>query len=121
MTLTYQDLRQFTGTENYYRYSLVKGFVYTDGVRYLAQEGGAYWLLDKIFTLQIDPPLKAYRETDRFQVWKLKVNQDKTANLSCENGNGTELLNVWLYYTDFPLPEIDLYLIDNVLLLPSEY
>ena len=44
--LTKNELRQFTGTEHWYRD--ISGYLYTDGVLYVAQEGGAFWLIDKI-------------------------------------------------------------------------
>jgi hypothetical protein len=37
-------LAQFTGTEHYYR--LNRRCLITDGAKYLADEAGAYWLLD---------------------------------------------------------------------------
>ncbi len=40
------ELAQFTGTEQYYKH--LGGLVYTDGVKYLAEKAGSYWLLDII-------------------------------------------------------------------------
>ena len=45
-TLSEADLAQFTGTSTYYQHSL--SVQYTDGVHYLAERGGAYWLIDAI-------------------------------------------------------------------------
>jgi len=56
-----------------------------------------------------------------FQVWKLSIRDDRTATLTCDDGNGTVVYRQELGYTDFPLPEITLYFTDNVILLPSEY
>ena len=42
------DLRQFTGSEHWYRHSLNRAVVYTDGAKYVADQVGAYWLLDEI-------------------------------------------------------------------------
>ena len=50
------DLAQFTGTEAYYRY--VGGTLLTDGTKYLANEAGAYWLMDLIASYQ--PILKKH-------------------------------------------------------------
>lgn len=47
-TLTTADLRQFNGSENWYRHSLNRDILYTDGAQYVAEAGGAYWLLDEI-------------------------------------------------------------------------
>ena len=63
------DLEQFTGTEHWYKHQF--GGHYTDGVRYLAQTAGAYWLIDAIFS---------YRRAERFQVWTLEV---KIGRASC--------------------------------------
>jgi uncharacterized protein DUF6876 len=54
-------------------------------------------------------------------VRKLSVRDDRTATLTCDDGNGTVVYRQELGYTDFPLPEITLYFTDNVILLPSEY
>ena len=37
-------LAQFTGTERYYR--IAPKFLITDGVKFLAENAGCYWLLD---------------------------------------------------------------------------
>ena len=55
-----------------------------------------------------------------FQSWKLFV-QNKKGRLELQDGNGKVLRKQEIPYTDFPLKEINLYLTDNVLLLPSEY
>jgi len=38
------DLDQFIGTEEYHKY--MAGVVLTDGVKYLAEEGKCFWLID---------------------------------------------------------------------------
>jgi hypothetical protein len=116
--LTHTDLHHFTGTENWYRHPFVRQVLYTDGAQYVAEKGGAYWLLDEIAFAQKGNPRVA---AEPFQVWKLQVEPDQTATLSCENGNGTPVTAKQLDYTDFPLPEITFYFTNNVILLPSEY
>jgi hypothetical protein len=56
-----------------------------------------------------------------FQLWKLKVNDDRTAVLTCDDGNGKVVYRNAIEFTDFPLPEIALYFTTNTILLPSEY
>jgi hypothetical protein len=58
---------------------------------------------------------------EEFQVWKLKVRSDRTATLSCEDGNGNTVFSKEIEYTDFPFDEITLYFANNVIHLPSEY
>ena len=116
--LSAEELRQFTGTEHWYRHALVPGVLYTDGARHVAQAGGAYWLLDEIaLAQQYEPSVK----DEAFQVWKLVVNEDRTAMLTCEDGNLHEVYRKRLDYSDFPLPEITLWFTNNVILLPREY
>jgi hypothetical protein len=38
---TTSDLRQFTGTEHWYRHPIESRVLYADGVRYVAEQGGA--------------------------------------------------------------------------------
>lgn len=47
-----EDLSQFIGTENWYQHGLVRSVTYTDGAKYVADNGGAYWLLDEIALAQ---------------------------------------------------------------------
>lgn len=116
--LSAADLRQFTGTETWYRHPLVRSVLYTDGAKYVADHGGAYWLLDAIACAQLGETRVA---REPFQLWTLQVHADHTATLTCEDGNGTTVFTQALALTDFPLDEIALYCTDNVILLPSEY
>jgi hypothetical protein len=116
--LTDTDLSQFTGTENWYRHGINRNVLFTYGAKYVADEGGAYWLLDAIAIAQRFEKNVAAEE---FQVWKLKVNEDWTANLVCDDGNDNIVYTQHVAFTDFPLDEIKLYFTDNVILLPSEY
>lgn len=52
---------------------------------------------------------------------KLVVRDDRTATLTCDDGNGDIVYRQELDCTDFPLPEIRLYFTDSAILLPSEY
>ena len=111
------ELSQFNGTENWYKNPLFPGYYYTDGIQYLAEQAGAYWLIDYIFSNQ---SISAIRKLT-FQAWKLDVNDDHTAKISVMDDNGAEVYSFHLEFTDFPLKEISLWLTDRILLLPSEY
>ncbi len=115
--LQQSDLSQFTGTLNYYRHWL--RLMYTDGVKYLTEKGGAYWLLDAIASHQ--PDVLKDPMLQEIQFWKLKVNADQTAKLICERDTDDVFLTQDIGFTDFPLDEIKLYLVSGVLMLPSEY
>ena len=117
--LTQHDLNQFRGTDKYYRHFL-KQFAYTDGVKYLADTASAHWLIDAIASYQ--PQLLSDPMLQEFQVWKLTVNSDNnTATLVCERDTDVVVITQNIEFTDFPLPEVRLYLCAKVLMLPSEY
>ena len=117
-TLTKAEVAQYTGTEQGYRHPMVRDVLYTDGARHVAEAGGAYWLLDEIAFAQRSESAVA---TEEFQVWKFSVREDRTAKLSCEDGNTREVYVKDLEYTDFPLAQISLYYSNRTILLPSEW
>jgi hypothetical protein len=117
-TLTTADLRHFTGTETWYRHALVRDILYTEGVQYVAEQGGAYWLVDEIALLQKYQPEIA---AEGFQLWKLRVKDDRSATLSCQDGDCKTIFEKTIAFTDFPLPEISFYVTNQTILLPSEY
>lgn len=118
--ITQSDLAQFTGTTQWYQHWL-KRFTYTDGVKYLADQAGAYWLLDAIASHQTRQLLSDSMLRE-FQIWTLTVNlEDKTAKLVCERDTDDVAVTQNIPYTDFPLPEVKLYLTGGVLMLTSEY
>jgi len=116
--LTEADLMHFTGSEHWYRHALNRSVLYTDGARFLAEQGGAYWLLDEIAIIQ---PYDVRVAAEEFQVWKLVVHPGRTATLTCEDGNGNIVFTKQIEYTDFPLDEITLWFSNNVIYLPSEH
>lgn len=114
------DLSGFHGTENWYRHSINRNFLYTDGVRYLAAEGGAYWLVDEIAFASV-PLLKNGNE---FQEWHFN-RTGSSGVLTAEDGNNHILYTQHIPFTDFPLDKIKFYAVwdgsSMVLMLPSEY
>jgi hypothetical protein len=126
-----KSLKQFTGTDNYYRHSL--GIHYTDGIRYLAQQTECFWLIDVIASHQTKRLLADEMLRD-FQVWLLVVG-DSHKFIKPKDGYKA-VITCWkdtpdvgikpsvrqdIEFTDFPLSELKLYLCNGVLMLPSEY
>ena len=113
-TITTDQLRQFTGSEHWYRHWL--GILYTDGVKFLAERAGAYWLIDAVVSYQ-----KELKDVT-FQIWTIVVSEDNSAILQMrEDSDMPVRVEQVIEYSDFPLESIKLYFIDGVLLLPSEY
>jgi hypothetical protein len=116
--LTEVDLRQFTGSENWYRHPINRVVLFTDGAKYVADQGDAYWLLDVIAIAQRYEKCVA---AEPFQVWTLRVHSDRAATLVCSDGNENIVYRQHVEFTDFPLDEITLHFANNVIYLPSEH
>jgi len=110
------NLDQFTGTENYYIH--FTGLKYTDGIKYLADKTNCYWFIDIVASYQKEEKVK----NCHFQIWLLRVFKDHTAVVSMvEDTNTPVIVFQEIEYADFSLGEIEVYCIDNVMLLKSEY
>jgi hypothetical protein len=111
-------LAQFTGSTNFYRHGLVREVLYTEGVEYVGEAAGAYWLLDEI---ALAPRYVIPIKSEDFQVWDLKVEADQSAILTCGDGNGLEVYSKPLPFTDFPEPGIRFFYANWAIHLQSEY
>lgn len=108
------NLRQFTGTENYHLY--LTGVALTDGALYFAKNagGGAFWLMDILAT---QPEIRQ----QPFAHVTLTVADDSTAKLTATDGNDTRVYERDLEFTTCPAGKWEFYVIDEIILLPSEY
>lgn len=107
---------QSTGTEHYYPHFL--GLKMTDGVYGVANAAGAHWLVDIVASYQTKPEIKKCG----FQVWELKVGDDNKAVVTMkEDKDEPILIKQDIPYTNFPLREFSMWLIDGILILPGEY
>ncbi len=117
------SLPNFTGTTQWY--PMYPGILLTDGAKWLAESAGCYWLYDIIWSIK-----KPILDRDSFAVVKLVVTGSE-ADVTVEDGNDNVLYTQHIEYTDFPLPEITLFVADGdggafdnptkVIMLPSEY
>ena len=111
-------ISQFTGSEHWYRFGIVPDITCTDGAKYVADTAGAYWLLDEIALAQKYVKEVAAQE---FQVWKLSVRDDRSATLTCEDGDCNPVYSKPIPFTDFPKDGVTLWFADKVIYLPSEH
>ena len=140
LILKEEDLSQFRCTSRYYKNSIPwQPFIYTDGVKYVAEVGEAYWILDLIGSWQSEQVVKDDTMLQKIQFWNLTVNENSNAEMICERDSGDVAVRQKICYTDFPLRKIQFYLQNmwcywrfessaprrnrdyGVLLLPSEY
>jgi hypothetical protein len=110
-------VRHSYGTYGYYKVSLVPNApVVTDGVKDLALAAECFWLLDFIISHQGNPELDK-----EFQVWTLEVDLIHQTGVVRGLNDTTPIIEQKIPFTDFPLHKLKLYLINGVILLPSEY
>ena len=117
------SLRQFTGSSTFTKFSpLFPNVVLTEGAEYLADECGAYWLMDMIAS-----HIPSVPKDETFTIAQLTVNpMNKAFFTLADDSPATKIYaNQSMSYTDFPLDEVKLYVIREgdewVILLPSEY
>lgn len=111
-------LEGFYGTQEWYRHGLVKRLLYTEGVRFFAEQGGqagAYWFLNVVAT-EFLPLLRQ----EPFLSIKLSV-ADRQAAIRVGDGNGKLLKEKTIEHTDMQPGDWPFYLTGDVLMLPGEY
>lgn len=125
-----EQLRQFTGSELFYRHPFNRQVVYTEGVRFLAEQAEAFWLIDAIASYFGTPRMRAAIAADGrledLQFWSLRVEPNGRACLVCQADSGEPAAIVQnVPFTDFPLARIDVWAGFNgefwTLYLPSEH
>ena len=127
MSLAYK-LRSFTGSERYYRHPLfARNTMWTDGVQFFidnAAEGkGAHWLLDIFLTEGVE-----LHQSEPFVVMKVVVDDINSSSNASFNGcviefsDGNEkTLKRRQLTTDIEPGEWSFWLVNNTLMLPTEY
>lgn len=119
MPCTLPDLAQFYGTEGYFFNPLFRSINYTDGVKYVSDNGAAWLVTDILAHLKHNPKCKG-----QDFISATITTKDHTAKLVLTNGNdGDEnILDTQEYdHTDLEVPEIVFFYENGVLLLASEH
>lgn len=111
---------QCTGTEHYYTH-FTKVCFFTDGVKSIADQYQAYWLIDVIASYQIKKSIKS----KPFQIWTITSTQSKATIEMRQDSDQPVLVRQQIPFTNFPEGRLQMYYIgdstNKVLLLPSEY
>lgn len=112
------ELKDFTGTENYYKIPLSK-YLHTDGINHLIKTCKCWWLISD--TAIYLSELK--EQIPDFLILDIKVNPDNmSAEVTLKEDTDLKPIYKKKYgYTDFPLTEFEFYIINEVFLLKSEY
>ena len=116
-----RELNNFPGSETFTHYSplIFPKVILTEGTKYIADEWGAYWLMDAISSHLL-------KTRGEFVVVKLIKNGNAATLTLADDAPPTVIYaKQEIEYTDFPLDEITLYAIYDsrywTILLPSEY
>ena len=111
-------LKHFIGTQQYWEHFIPGSFRLrlTDGCNFVRQEAGAFWLFDMIASYQHDDRINL----NPFQIWQLSKKEDYWS-LECRGDNGQHMLTARIGFSDFPIDHIEIWVLDGIALLPSEY
>ena len=109
------ELRQFTGSEQFYRYIL--GLKLTEGVKHAADTFRCFWFLDVIASYQGQGIYRA----EEFQVWNLKRTEGDRFIVTSDDGNNNILGTQKIPFSDFPYDTFTVWLVNGVIMLPTEY
>ena len=115
-----EQLEQFYGTEQYHKFNMFFRTVATDGVIYFAQHGQAFWALDEMCIMRMKL-IEKMKITNNDWLFFTITSKNGKADIVCDDGNDNILAKKHIAYTDLGAGEYKFYLMDNVLLLPSEY
>lgn len=113
-----EELSQFIGTEKYYKISLIPALV-TDGVKYLADTYECYWLTNTIL-IYLHPIYK--KQGDLYIT--LSVNKNHVVTITAKTLDTNEIVLTKKIKDTcklIPTGEVTLYLMQNILLLSTEY
>jgi len=113
-------LRQFSQIDGWYHHWLHQ-FVFSDGVKWLCDHCECRWLLTDIafFQLRIKTD---HPQLEPFQIWHLKCLPGNRAILECYGGTSQQpIIRDELVVVEFALANLTLWLVNGMLILPSEY
>ncbi|WP_047419504.1 DUF6876 family protein [Cellulophaga sp. Hel_I_12] len=117
-----EQLQHFKGTEMFYQIPVLRTR-FTDGLKYLSEVAECFWLITD--TSLIAKSLMNRSEFIRIDFKKTPIEKLETtgyqAEISYSDGNGNLLQKQWYHVTHFPLDELRLFFVNNILMLPSEY
>ena len=127
--LTLADLRQFTGDLDRYLHPINRNVIYTPGVKYLAEKGQAYWLIDAIASYFGSEAMNLAMIADyrirELQFWRLTVANGSGLLEAVADVGEAPFIQQAISYTDFPLPMVEIWAgFDGsrwTLYLPSEH
>lgn len=119
-----EDLKQFYGTEKYWSLGFPTGIYLTDGAKYFAEQAEAFWLMNNL--------AMEYRKLEKLdnyifvtvenkEIIDKNGHEKRIATTIFTDGNDTTYSTRHYENLDLPLGVWKFYVMDNIILLPSEY
>ena len=119
--------RHTIGSESFYRHSDFSSIVYTDGIKFVAEQCDAHWLIDAVDSWQ----QRAHRAQRKlglrdFQVWRLSfLEASEVWALECWTdtpGESERVVAQSICFSDFPrdLAPFEFWVEDGVMMLKEE-
>ena len=115
--LTHSNLAHFSGSERLYVNPFFKAANYTEGVKFVSDNGAAWLVTDMLAVLLHHGTVKM----EEFVSITIKKDSKGGAIVIYDDGNGTILYSQSYPVTDFPLDEVMFFFTNQVLMLASEY
>jgi hypothetical protein len=118
-----ENLKRFTGSEQFYKQMLFPTLKYTEGLKYVATKCNAYWFLTDVLSVCE----KLETKLDFISISLFKKENENFCHIIYDDGNGNDIFKQEYTTTDFPLfnndgkPAIELFFLNKTLLLTSEY
>ena len=101
------------GSEQVYKHLF--GTLYTEGIKYLAETYECVWFIDIV---------SIHSRTligEEFQVWNLKRVEGYKFLITVTDGNKNVLKTISIPFSDFKADNLDVWLVNDTILLPNEY
>lgn len=114
-----RKLKEFLPTQERYKYKT--GLLYSPGIQYLVDEVAADWVIALIANEQFKPFIAESLELQQFQSWELSTKG--IPSLFCFRDLEQQTIasfSVQLWSGCFPLESLKLFVVEGVLMLPSE-
>ena len=108
-------LAQFYGSEEFYK-SGTSAILLTEGVHYLTENGANWFVADTLLNIL---SLKQLKGEDFLHI--KVVRNGEGADYTIDDGNDNILHKDNIPFTDLNVPELRMYFVSNILMLPNEY
>jgi len=114
---TASDLSNFFGSETSYFNPMFRGINYTEGVKFISDNGAAWLVTDMLAVIKLQPQVK----NQDFLCITIKRNNSRMVVVTYTDGDDKILSTQQYKMSDFPVDEVKFFYTNSMLMLASEY